>query len=39
MGVLLLIHFFLYAIRKTDKYNKCYFYFYDKERNDSMAKE
>ena len=29
---------FIYSI-KTDKYNKYYFYFYDKERNDSMAKE
>ena len=29
---------FIYTI-KTDKYNKYYFYFYDKERNDSMAKE
>lgn len=38
MGELLLIHFFLYTI-KTDKYNKYYFYFYDKERNDPMAKE
>lgn len=28
-----------YMLSKTDKYNKYYFYFYDKERNDSMAKE
>lgn len=38
MGELFLTHFFLYTI-ETDKYSKYYFYFYDEERNDPMAKE
>lgn len=38
MGYLLPIFFFVYT-HKTDKYIKYYFYFYDKERNDSMAEE
>ena len=39
MDELLIIHFFLYAIRKTINTINAISIFYDKERNDSMAKE
>lgn len=39
MDELLIIHFFLYAIRKMINIINAISIFYDKERNDSMAKE